>query len=76
MRGDQWAELCRNQDVDGMWDMIEDSLISCHKIRAVNFKQPKGKVVNKSEEPTHNAYTGAVETEATIAATKRKRVLQ
>ena len=69
IHGDQWMELSRNQDVDGMWNMLEESLVSCPKIRAANFRQPKGKVVNKCEEPAHNAYTGAVETEATIAAT-------
>ena len=59
-----------------MWSMLEDSLVSCHKIRAVNFRQPRGKVINKCEEPAHNAYTGSVETEATVAATNRKRILQ
>ena len=68
--GDRWQEMCRSQDVDGMWNMLEESLISCHKIRAPTFQQPRGKVTNKCEEAPHNAFTGCAETEATIAATK------
>jgi hypothetical protein len=70
--GDKWQEMCRNQDVDGMWNMLEESLISCHKIRAPTFQQPRGKVTNKCEEAPQNTFTGCAETEATIAATRRK----
>ena len=45
--GDKWQEMCRSQDVDGMWNMLEESLISCHKIRAPTFQQPRRKVTNK-----------------------------
>ena len=67
--GVKWQELCRSQNVDGMWSMLEESLISCHKIRAATFHQPRGKVTNKCEEAPHNTFTGCAETEATIAAT-------
>ena len=59
-----------------MWSMLEESLISCHKIRSATFQQPRGKVTQKCEEAPQNSFTGCAETEATIAATRRKRILQ
>ena len=59
-----------------MWARLEESLISCHKLRAATFQQPRGRVINKCEEAPQNSFTGCAETEATIAATRRKRILQ
>ena len=62
--------------MDGMWAMLEESLVNCHQLHAPSFQQPRGKVINKCEEAPQNSFTGCAETEATIAATRRKRILQ
>ena len=33
-RAEGWQDLVVNQDVDGMWAMIEETLVECHQLRA------------------------------------------
>ena len=75
-RAEGWQDLVVNQDVDGMWAMIEKTLVECHHLRAPGFQRPQGRVINKCEEAPKNPYSGSAETAATAATTKRKRILQ
>ena len=75
-KGDRWQDLVSSQDLDGMWAMLEEGLVRCHQLRAPGFQQLRGRVINKCEEAPQNPFSGHAETEATIAATRRKRILQ
>ena len=61
-KGDRWPDLVSSQDLDGMWAMLEESLVKCHQLHAPGFQQPRGRVINKCEEAPQNPFSGSAET--------------
>ena len=55
-KGDRWQDLVSSQDLDGMWAMLEESLVRCHQLHAPGFQQPRGRVINKCEEAPQNPF--------------------
>ena len=53
-QSENWLSLVAQHDVDGMWALIEEKLVSGHRLRSEGFQRPLGRVVNKCEEAPQN----------------------
>ena len=64
------------QRVDQVWSVMEDTLVTCHRLNSSGFQRPRGRTVTKAEEAPQDPYSGEVYTQAARAAQHRKRILQ
>ena len=71
-----WSQACSQQDVDGMWQLLEPVLCQCHAARSPEFTQPAAQTTSKAEEPRRSWHQGDVASHRLTAATRRKRRLQ
>ena len=70
-------EQCRQQgDVDGMWQLLEATLVQCHGLRSEGFKRPIATTKVGSEEPRRDPFTGEALSEEHVLASLRKRRAQ
>jgi hypothetical protein len=71
-----WSQACSQQDVDGMWQLLEPVLCQCHSARSPEFTQPAAQTTSKAEEPRRSWHQGDMASQRLTAATRRKRRLQ
>jgi hypothetical protein len=70
-------EHCRQQgDVDGLWQLLEATLVQCHGLRSKDFKRPAATTKVGSEEPRRDPFTGEALSEEHVQASLRKRRVQ
>jgi hypothetical protein len=63
-------------DVDGMWQLLEATLVQCHGFRSEGYKRPAATTKVRSEEPRRNLFTGEALSEELVQAALRKRRVQ
>ena len=75
-RAQGWEQCRREGDVDGMWQLLEATLVQCHRLRSNDFKKPAATTKVGSEEPRRDLYTGDALSEELGQASLRKRRVQ
>jgi hypothetical protein len=72
----EWEAARLRGDVNCMWQVLEETLVQCHRHRSPAFKQPRATTRLASEEPRRDLRSGEALTRALTEASRRKRRLQ
>ena len=75
-RAAAWEQCRQQRDVDGLWQLLEATLVECHGLRSEGFKKPAAVTKVGSEEPRRNPFTGEALSEEHVLASLRKRRVQ